>query len=210
AKVAAVHAAERVVMAPVRCTLEHGATGLRQHEDEAQRFADRRRRQRAVDDSLQKFDSRACLQVLGRRHARQGALRANVGLVLPPALANSLSVHCYRSLRPVRNVRSRAGGAPTAAPPRHALAVDTVRFVGEAVAAVVANSREEARDALEAIDVRYEPLPSVVDSAAAVAPGAPLVWPEASGNIAAEIRHGDGAATAKAFASAAHVVALDL
>ena len=104
----------------------------------------------------------------------------------------------------------RAGGAPTAAPPRHALAVDTVRFVGEAVAAIVANSREEARDALEAIDVRFEPLPSVVDSGAAVGPGAAPVWAEATGNIAAEIRHGDAGATAKAFASAAHVVALDL
>ena len=104
----------------------------------------------------------------------------------------------------------RAGGAPTAAPPRHALAVDTVRFVGEAVAAVVANSREEARDALEGINVRYDPLPSVVDSAVAVGPDAPPVWTEASGNIAAEIRHGDAGATAKAFANAAHVVALDL
>ena len=104
----------------------------------------------------------------------------------------------------------RAGGAPTAAPPRHALAVDTVRFVGEAVAAVVANTREEARDALEAIDVRYDSLPSVVDSTVAAAPDAPQVWKEATGNIAAEIRHGDVAATAKAFAQAAHVVSLDL
>jgi len=104
----------------------------------------------------------------------------------------------------------RADGSPTAAPPRHALAVDTVRFVGEAVAAVVADTPAAARDALEAIDVRYDVLPCVVDARAAVAAGAPQVWPAASGNVAAEIRHGDAAAAAKAFASAAHVVALDL
>ena len=104
----------------------------------------------------------------------------------------------------------RADGSPTAAPPRHALAVDAVRFVGEAVAAVVADTPAAARDALEAIDVRYDVLPCVVDARAAVAAGAPQVWPAASDNVAAEIRHGDAAAAAKAFASAAHVVALDL
>lgn len=104
----------------------------------------------------------------------------------------------------------RADGSPSASPPRCALAVGTVRFVGEAVAAVVADSLAQARDAAEAIDVRYEPLPMVTGSAHAVAPGAPLVWPPASGNIAAEIRHGNAAATAAAFARAAHVVALDL
>ena len=57
----------------------------------------------------------------------------------------------------------RSDGSPTASPPRHALAVDAVRFVGEAVAAVIAESVDEARDAAEAIDVRYESLPMVAD-----------------------------------------------
>jgi carbon-monoxide dehydrogenase large subunit len=104
----------------------------------------------------------------------------------------------------------RGDGSPTASPPRHALAVDTVRFVGEAVAAVIAQSAEEARDATEAIDVRYEALPMVADLDDAVAAGAPLVWPSATGNVAAEIRHGDAAAAAAAFDKAAHVVTLDL
>jgi carbon-monoxide dehydrogenase large subunit len=104
----------------------------------------------------------------------------------------------------------RGDGSPTASPPRHALAVDTVRFVGEAVAAVIAQSAEEARDAAEAIDVRYEALPMVADLDDAVAAGAPLVWPAATGNVAAEIRHGDAAAAAAAFDKAAHVVTLDL
>ena len=104
----------------------------------------------------------------------------------------------------------RGDGSPTASPPRHALAVDTVRFVGEAIAAVIAQSAEEARDAAEAIDVRYEALPMVADLDDAVAAGAPLVWPAATGNVAAEIRHGDTAAAAAAFGRAAHVVTLDL
>jgi len=104
----------------------------------------------------------------------------------------------------------RADGSPSASPPRHALAVGTVRFVGEAVAAVIGESAAQARDAAEAIDVRYETLPMVADAVDAVAKGAPLVWPAASGNIAAEIRHGSAAAAAAAFDKAAHVVSLDL
>jgi aerobic carbon-monoxide dehydrogenase large subunit len=104
----------------------------------------------------------------------------------------------------------RGDGSPTASPPRYALAFDTVRFVGEAVAAVIAQSAAQARDAADAIDVNYEALPMVVDLDDAVADGAPLVWPAATGNIAAEIRHGNAAAATAAFDKAAHVVALDL
>jgi carbon-monoxide dehydrogenase large subunit len=104
----------------------------------------------------------------------------------------------------------RADGSPSASPPRHALAAGTVRFVGEAVAAVVAKTRAQARDAVDAIEVQYGALRAVVDPRAALEPGAPQVWPKASGNIAAELRHGDAAATAAAFRAAAHVVSLDL
>ncbi len=104
----------------------------------------------------------------------------------------------------------RADGSPTASPPQHALAVGTIRFVGEAVAAVIAETRVAARDAAEAIDVRYDLLPMVVDLGDALAPDAPLVWPSAAGNIACELRHGDAAASAAAFAKATHVVTLDL
>ncbi|HZI83342.1 MAG TPA: molybdopterin cofactor-binding domain-containing protein, partial [Casimicrobiaceae bacterium] len=75
---------------------------------------------------------------------------------------------------------------------------------------VVAETLEQARDAAEAIEVAYEPLPAVVDPAAALAPGAPTVWPPAIGNVACEMRHGDAAAAAAAFRKAAHVVSLDL
>jgi carbon-monoxide dehydrogenase large subunit len=73
------------------------------------------------------------------------------------------------------------------------LATDTVRFVGELVAAVVAETRTQAVDAAEAVIVDYEPLPSVVGVEAALATGAPLLFPEAGTNVAlhAAFRHGD-------------------
>ena len=104
----------------------------------------------------------------------------------------------------------RANGAPPASALRHALAPDTVRFVGEAVAAVVAESRDAAKDALEAVMVDYDELPAVVDPVRATAAGAPALCPEAPDNIAAELRHGSIDATEAAFAVAAHTVSLDL
>ncbi|MDP9045225.1 MAG: molybdopterin-dependent oxidoreductase, partial [Pseudomonadota bacterium] len=104
----------------------------------------------------------------------------------------------------------RAGGADPASPERHALAVGTARFVGEPVAAVVAVSREAAKDALEAVMVDYDELPAVVDAVRATAPGAPAICPGAPDNIAAEMRHGHAGATDAAFAAAAHTVSLDL
>ena len=104
----------------------------------------------------------------------------------------------------------RADGRPTVCPPRRALAHEFARYVGEPVAAVVAETRQAARDALEAIAVEFEELPSVVDVRAAVQAGAPLVTPEAADNIAAEMRHGNAGEAEAAFARAAHRIVLDL
>lgn len=104
----------------------------------------------------------------------------------------------------------RADGADCATPPRHVLALDRVRFVGEPVAMVIAETASQARDAAEAVMVDYESLPMVVDLQGAIAEGAVQVWEPATGNIAAEMRHGSAEATAAAFAKASHVVALDV
>lgn len=104
----------------------------------------------------------------------------------------------------------RADGSDCATPPRRVLALERVRFVGEAVAMVVAESLQQARDAAEAVLADYEELPVVVDVESATAEGAPLICDEGTGNIAAEMRHGNAEATAAAFAKAAHVVALDI
>ena len=99
---------------------------------------------------------------------------------------------------------------PLVVPPRHAMAQDRVVHVGEPVACVVAETTAAARDAAEAIIVEYEALPAVVDSLAALAAGAPAIWPEAPGNRAFRFEKGDRAAVEAGFAAAAHVVALDL
>ena len=104
----------------------------------------------------------------------------------------------------------RPDGSPGATAARHALAHEVVRFVGEAVAAVVADTREAARNAAAALWVDYEELPAVTDPVQAVSPGAPVLCEAAPDNIAAEMRHGDAAATAAAFAAAAHVVRVDI
>ena len=82
--------------------------------------------------------------------------------------------------------------------------------MGEPVVAVVAESRAAARAAADAVYVDYEELPAVVDTLAALAPGAPVICPEAPDNIAAEARYGDAKAVAEAFAKAAHTVSLDI
>jgi carbon-monoxide dehydrogenase large subunit len=111
---------------------------------------------------------------------------------------------------PTLAVFQRPDGKPMTVPPRRLLAHEIVRFAGEPIAAVVATSRIMAQTAAEAIAVEYDALPSVVDPIAAIKPGAPVVWPDAPDNIVAAMSYGDAAKVEAAFASAAHVVSLDL
>jgi carbon-monoxide dehydrogenase large subunit len=103
-----------------------------------------------------------------------------------------------------------AAKKPMSAPPYYPLATDEARFVGQAVAVVVATSRRAAEDAAEQVVVDYEELPAVVSLAAAAATDAPALWADAPGNVAAVTRFGDAAACESAFATAAHVVELSL
>jgi carbon-monoxide dehydrogenase large subunit len=111
---------------------------------------------------------------------------------------------------PTLAVFQRPDGKPMTVPPRRLLAYEIVRFAGEPVAAVVAASRTAAQSAAEAISIEYEVLPSVVDPIEAIKPGAPIVWPDAPDNIVAAMSYGDAAAVEAAFATAKHVVSLDL
>jgi carbon-monoxide dehydrogenase large subunit len=103
-----------------------------------------------------------------------------------------------------------ADGRPMAEPPRWALARGTVRHVGEAVAAVIAETRVQAMDAAEAVDVAYAPLPVVTEARAALANDAPPLHEATPGNVCFRFARGDDAAVRQALASAAHVVRLDL
>ncbi len=101
-------------------------------------------------------------------------------------------------------------GTPMKRPPRPALAADKVRFVGDPVAFVVAQTLLQAKDAAEAIEVDIDTLPAVVRPEEAARSGAPLIHDEAPGNVALDYHYGDSDQVAAAFAKAAHVTRLKL
>jgi carbon-monoxide dehydrogenase large subunit len=110
------------------------------------------------------------------------------------------------ALQAPRMPRKKRDGSPMFVCPQPHLAKDTVRYVGDPVAFVVADTVAQAKDAAELIEVDYDPLPAVTDTAAAVEPGAPAVWPECPDNQAYLHTEGDKAKVDAAFAQAAHVV----
>ena len=85
-----------------------------------------------------------------------------------------------------------------------------MRFVGQEVALVVAQTALAAQDAAEKIEVEYRDLPAVVDAAEALAPGAEQLYPEIPGNLCFDYEYGDEAGTEAAFARAAHVTRVTL
>lgn len=95
---------------------------------------------------------------------------------------------------------------PFTGPPYPILAKDEVRHVGDCIAFVVAETIDQARDAIEAIEVKWSPLPAVTGLVNAVKKGAPQVWPDKPGNVLFDVSIGDKAATEAAFAKA-HTVA---
>jgi aerobic carbon-monoxide dehydrogenase large subunit len=101
--------------------------------------------------------------------------------------------------------RTRPDGS-TFVPPYRVLAVDRVRHIGDPVAAVIAETVEHAKNAAELVEVDYEILPAIVDTASAALPGQPSVWDEAPENICFVFRLGDKTAAGAAFANAKHIV----
>jgi carbon-monoxide dehydrogenase large subunit len=146
-------------------------------------------------------------------HARIAAIDADAARAMPGVVAvytgADLVAAGVKPL-PVSGLFKHPDGSAPSSAPRHVLAVDTARFVGEAVAAIVAESRDVAREARDAVAIDYEDLPAVTAIDDALADGAPQVWTGSAGNLHAQARHGDAAAADAAFARAAHVVGLDL
>ncbi len=103
-----------------------------------------------------------------------------------------------------------ADGSKPEMTPRRSLAHEVVRYVGEAVVAVVAETHGQAQDAVELVEVDYDPLPSVSTIEDALKPGAPQVWQGAPGNLVGFNRFGDSAKADEAFKAAAHIIALDI
>jgi carbon-monoxide dehydrogenase large subunit len=138
------------------------------------------------------------------RSAHAHARIASIDLSEAKKRGGTIAAWCMADLRadgvkhiPFPPLFKRADGTPMAAPLRTPLAEDKVFYVGQPLAAIVAETREQAQDAAELVAVEYEDLPCVVDPRKAIAPGAPLLWEAASGNIAAEARYGDAAAVDK-------------
>ena len=144
--------------------------------------------------NIKSVDTKAALAMPGVLYIVTGADLIKAGVKPMPAVAGF----------------PRADGSAARSATRYALAHERVRYVGEQVAAIVAQTLDQARDAAEAIVVDYDELPMAVHLNDATAAGAPLLCEELGDNIAAEIRHGDATATAAAFASAKHVVKLPL
>src|SRR5881227_279148 len=103
---------------------------------------------------------------------------------------------------PPRQVMNNRDGTPMLSPVRYALATDKVRYVGEAVAVVIAESVAAAKDAAESVVIDIDPLPAVTS--------APIIYDDVPGNVGLDFHFGDSAAVEAAFASAAHVTRLEL
>lgn len=106
---------------------------------------------------------------------------------------------------PTKAVMKQIDGTMHKCPPQPVLCGDEVRYVGDAIAFIVADSVNTAKSAAELIEVDYEPLDVVVGVEEALADGAPLVWPEFGTNKAFTLGHGDADKCAAAFEKAAHV-----
>lgn len=151
-------------------------------------------------------------------HARVLGIDARTAQAMPGVLAVYTAADLLAAgLRPLPCFTRTApyalhnrDGSEMAVAEQWALARDRVRHTGEPVAFVVASTREQAQDAAECVAVDYEPLPAVVETDAALDPGAPRVWDACPGNLSFDYESGDRAATDAAFAQAARVVRLEV
>ena len=143
---------------------------------------------------------------IGNIDARAAAAASGVLAVLTAEDARSDGL---QPLRPSGEANAQTG-EPFAFAPQPLLAEGSVRYVGEPVALIVADTRAAALDAAEQVLVDYAPMPAVVTAAAARAPEAPQISPEVPRNLCFDWRTGDAAAVDAALAAASRVVQLDL
>jgi aerobic carbon-monoxide dehydrogenase large subunit len=125
---------------------------------------------------------------------------------IPPDASIGMPVEAQRKLPDVVLINKHGPLQPT---PFHILAIDKVRYVGEAVVLVVAETLAIAKDAAERVEIDYDPLPAVTDTVLAAEPTATRLYDDARSNLFCEAEVGDAEATARAFAQAAHVVRLE-
>ena len=166
---------------------------------------------RYVDDLIFPGQTYAAFVRTPYAHARVRGMDATAALTLPGVL-HVLTGADFATLPPMPCgwMIHSSDGEPMRVGERRVIAIDTVRHVGEAVAMVIAESREVARDAVDLVAVDYDELPTVVDVAEAGDAGRPQLHAVAPDNLAFDWQLGDAAAVAAAMASAAHKVTLTL
>jgi len=154
--------------------------------------------------------------VMVRSRIAHGLLKgidAKAARAMPGVLAiltgDDLDAAGFNPLKCPMNIPQR-DGSPMKTPVRPSLAKGKVRFVGEAVACVVAETALQAKDAAEAVELDIDELPAVTTPAAALAEGAPQIHDDAPGNLVLDFHYGNAEAVAKAFAEAAHVTRLEI
>jgi carbon-monoxide dehydrogenase large subunit len=165
---------------------------------------------RFVDDMPAAYATRMVVLRSPHAHARILRVDASAAHAMPGVLL-ALTASDIPELGVLRCVtpRHRRGGQPLAQTPWPMLAGDTVRYVGDPVACVVAETLAQAQDAAEAIVVDYQPLPAVTGCAEALARDAPQLWPGLiPGNESFVFALGDETAVNRAIGAAAHVVRL--
>ena len=118
-------------------------------------------------------------------------------------------LEAYGALKCVVPLKNR-DGTPMKKPWRGALAKDKVRYVGDPVACVIAESVNAGKDAAEAIEIEIDSLPAITSAGDAVRSGAPLLYDDVPENVPLDYHYGDAAAVEAAFAKAAHVTKMDL
>src|SRR6202030_2154167 len=134
-----------------------------------------------TDDVALASQTHLCFLRSPHAHARIVSIDASEALAMPGVIAVLTGEDLVKAgvkPIPILNVFKRPDGSPATSPPRRALAHEVVRFVGETVAAVIALTRDQAKDTLDAIAVEYDPLPAVTTIAQATAKDAPLLAPE--------------------------------
>jgi aerobic carbon-monoxide dehydrogenase large subunit len=166
-------------------------------------------RGRYVEDALAIEEARGHVVRSPHTHARVVSIDAEQARAAQGVLAVLTGADLERrglgTLRPLIP-RRRKNGAPAYVCPQPLLARERVRYVGQPVAFIVADTLNQAKDAAELLAIDYEELPAVVSAEAAMAQGAPSVWDDNSGNEAFTVEAGDRAATGAAFARADRIV----
>ena len=139
------------------------------------------------------------------------AINADAARKMPGVLGvyTAADLEGYGPLKCNMPLKSR-DGSPLKKPWRGALAKDKVRYVGDPVACVIAETVFAAKDAAEAVEIDIDPLTAVIAPAEAAREGAPLLYDDVPGNIPLDFHFGNTAAVDAAFAAAAHVTRLNL